>query len=112
MEFATSRRKELKGMEYNGMFVPVARTTVAEGTPIFGSRFTDDPKRSDKCLRRKNRLVAQNYCDVDSTHIETKAPTVQISSQRLVMILYSSIVVINKFPRDVTQAYIQITTDL
>lgn len=58
-------------------------------------------------MRRKSRLVAQNYCDEDAGIIPTKAPTIQRFSQRILLSLTASIPDMQVFTRDVTQAYIQ-----
>lgn len=107
IEFIKSRKQELKGLLMNGTFLPMDRAEIPHNTRVFGSRFVDELKRAERGLRRKSRLVAQNYSDEGATQIPTKAPTIQRATQRLVMSLAASIEDMTPFIRDVTQAYVQ-----
>lgn len=110
--YEDSRMAELKGLVDDGTFRPVKLTTLKKDQRIFGSRFVDDLKRVGESLKRKSRLVAQNYSDDEATCIPTKAPTVQRFTQRLAMALASSLPGTTTYTRDVTQAYIQSKTNL
>lgn len=111
-EFASSRSKELNGLLSNGTFEPTPRDQVPEGTRIFGSRFIDQLKKIEDGRIKKSRLVAQNYSDAKATEISTKAPTIQRSSQRLLLSIAASLKNTRPFTRDVTQAYLQSETNL
>lgn len=106
-DFEKSRRQELDGLIKNGTFIPVDKKDIPEGARVFGSRFIDEIKRAGQGQRRKSRLVAQNYSDEAATTIATRAPTVQRSSQRLLLSLAISVDGMTAFSRDITQAYIQ-----
>lgn len=111
-EFAKTRTDELIGLLEGGTFKAVMRTVVPEGMRVFGSRFIDQVKGAGDMMRKKSRLVAQNYGDEDAAGIATKAPTVQRYSQRVLLSLASSLPACKVFSRDVTQAYIQATKPL
>ena len=110
--FEEARQQELKGLLDNETFIAVSRNEVPDGVRIFGSRFIDELKRSGSGTRKKSRLVAQNYQDVDAGKISTKAPTVNRFSQRLLLALAPSIPKTRVFSRDITQAYVQSNTKL
>lgn len=104
--------KELRGLVENRTFVLVEKEAVPTRAHVFGSRLIDEIKPAGQGFRPKRRLVAQNHCDKDAAHIVKKAPTVQRSSQRLVLCLASSIGGMTTFTRDVTKAYIHSATYL
>lgn len=79
---------------------------------VLGSRFIDEINGAGEKLRKKSRLVAQNYGGEDATRIATKAQTIQRLSQRLQLCLAASLPCSKVFSRDVTQAYIQATKAL
>ena len=110
--FAKSRKDELVGLLEGGTFKPVKESTVPPSSRIFGSRFVDELKKVGNGLRKKSRLVAQNYADDDATSISTKAPTIQRFSQRVALSVAASIPSLKGYVRDVTQAYIQSHTHL
>ena len=110
--FAQPRRDELDGLLKDGTFVPVKLSNVPESSRIFGSRFVDEIKKVGKGLRKKSRLVAQNYADNDAASIATKAPTVQRFSQRVALSIAASLPTLVPYVRDVTQAYVQAHTNL
>lgn len=111
-DFAESRKKELMGLLEEGTLERTDRRNLPAGTRVFGSRFIDEIKKAGERLRRKSRLVAQNYCDEDAGNIPKKAPTIQRFSQHILLVLAASIPTIEVFSRDVTQAYIQSTKPL
>lgn len=63
-EFEVSRKEELDGLIENGTFIPTRIEDIPEGTRVFVSRFIDQLKRPEKGIRKKSRLVAQNYADI------------------------------------------------
>ena len=105
--FKQSRKDELDGLLKDGTFKPVHESTIKGSKRIFGSRFIDELKRAGDILKKKSRLVAQNYADEDATYIATKAPTVQRFSQRVALSLAASFPKMKTYTRDITQAYIQ-----
>ena len=96
----------------DGTFIPVKASTLEPNTRIFGSRFVDELKKVGDDLRKKSRLIAQNYADEGAATIPTKAPTVQRFSQRIALSIAASISHMNTYTRDITQAYIQSQTQL
>lgn len=58
-------------------------------------------------MRRKYRLVAQNYQDEEEGRIATKAPTFQIYSQCLLLCFAASEPNMTLCTRDVAQTYVQ-----
>lgn len=84
-------REELEGLLRNGTFKPINTSDVPKGAKIFGSRFVDEIKKAAHGLRKKSRLVSQNYADEVATMIATKAPTIQRFSQRAALSVAASI---------------------
>lgn len=107
--FTKARNEELRSLISNGTFEVTNRRDIPMGLRILGSRFIDELKKADNRLRRKSRLVAQNYNEADDARISTKAPTFQRYSQRLLVSLAASFPEMRLFTRDVTQAYVQST---
>ena len=110
--FAQSRKSELNGLINDGTFIPVHESTIRPTARIFNSRFVDELKKVGDQLKKKSRLVAQNYADIGATSIPTKAPTVQRFSQRIALCIAACLPHLKPFTRDITQAYIQSHTDL
>lgn len=50
----------MKGLIYEGTFLPTNIKEIEQGTRIFCSWFIDELKRAEIAIRRKSRLVAQN----------------------------------------------------
>lgn len=69
-------------------------------------------KRVGSALRKKSRLVAQNYEDEEATCIETRDPTVQRFLKRIILCLAASIKSAQCYTRDLTQTYVQSRTPL
>ena len=110
--FIASRRKELNGLLERGVFKVCHKGEVPDKTRIFGSRFVDTLKfpGTDKAFE-KSRLVVQAYNDKGKKDYLLQAPTIQRSSQRL--ILTASLARGDEiWVRDVTQAYTQAKTKL
>lgn len=97
----------MTGLVENGMFKTIIKEEVPQGTRIFWSRLVDEQKQAEQGTRKESRLVAQNCSGEDATYIATKTPTVQRSSQRLIMSLVAYIDGMKNFTRDGTQDYIQ-----
>lgn len=110
--FATSRTAELNGLLGDGTFKPIHISKLKGNPRIFGCRFVDELKKVGSELKKKSRLVAQNYSDHDATEIGTKAPTIQRFSQRVALSIAASSPLMLPYTRDITQAYIQSHTDL
>lgn len=105
--FQEPRRAELEGLMNNGTFKVIDEFDVPEGARIFGARFVDEIKRAGVGLRKKSRLVLQNYADEEAATTATKAPTVQRLSQRAALSVAASEPDLDPFLRDIIQAYIQ-----
>lgn len=104
--FAESRRYELEGLLKDGTFSPVAEIEVEVGTRIFGCRFIDELMKEGDRLKKKSRLVAHNYADDGATSIATKAPAVQLFSQRVALCIAVCLPSMKVYTRYITQAYI------
>jgi Reverse transcriptase (RNA-dependent DNA polymerase) len=112
--FTESRRKELNGLIEKGCFAIVKESEVPLGLRIFNSRFVDEIKHqgTDKAFE-KSRLVVQAYNDPGKSFILTQAPTIQRVSQRLILSIATSMgSVADLYLRDISQAYIQSTTEV
>lgn len=90
-EIEGTRKEHLDGLLANGTFIPIPREKIPEGTRILGSRFIDQLKNVVHGLRRKSRIVAQNYGHQECTTIFTKARTVHRLPQRIPLILSASL---------------------
>lgn len=113
-QFAASRQKELTGLLEKGVFETVTLTDVPEGKRLLNSRFVDEIKHvgTSKAFE-KSRLVIQAYNDHEKEVVLTQSPTIQRVSQRLILCLAA--MGIGKFKlylRDISQAYVQSTTNL
>lgn len=64
-------------------FAPVHSSTLRLNTKIFGSCFIEEFKKLAETLKKKSRLVAQNYVDDGASEIAAKDPTVKRFSQRI-----------------------------
>ena len=108
-----SRQKEISGLLEKGVFKPISYDEVPPNTRIFNSRFVDEIKNqgTDKAYE-KSRLVVQAYNDSNKTLVLTQSPTIQRMSQRLIVCLGAILGETNLHLRDVTQAYVQSTSDL
>ena len=111
--FVDSRIKEINGLLEKGVFEVVDIASVPQGKRIFNSRFVDTIKNegTDQAFE-KSRLVVQAYNDQEKELVLTQSPTIQRSSQRLILALAPSFLKqkYNLFLRDISQAYVQSTT--
>lgn len=86
--------------------------SIAGSPQFFWSRFVNELKKVGDRLKKKSRLVAQNYSDKGAATIATKAPTVQGFSQLVALFITASIPSMMAYTRDVTQARVQSHTPL
>jgi hypothetical protein len=109
-DYSSSRLKELEGLLNNHVFEVVDARDVPANARVFGTRFVDSMKNegTDKAFE-KSRLVVQAFNDPGKETILTQAPTIQRSSQRLVLVV-SLILGISIYLRDISQAYTQSET--
>lgn len=102
----------MEGIVKDGTFKPIWEADIP-GTPrIFWSRFVDYLKKVGNKLKKKSRLVANNYAEDDATVINTKAPTVQKFAQRVALSIAALITSLIPYKRDITQDCIQPHTKL
>lgn len=92
----------MDGLIKDGAFIKVRKVDIADELRIFGSRFFDKMKNVGEHLRRKSRLVTQNYADEGSATMATKAPIVQRFSKRLALRIAFSSPNMAPYTRDVT----------
>lgn len=111
-DFSESREIEWRGPVEAGTFVPTPKSQLPEGTRIFGSHFIDEIKRANGMKRRKSRLIAKIYSDVDASMIDTNAPSIQRFSKSLTLSLAASFTEMQACRRDVPQAYVPSKSDL
>lgn len=111
--FKISRQKELTGLLDNGVLKVVHKKDIPPSARIFGSRFVDVIKNegTEKAYE-KSRLVVQAYNDNDNKKILTQSPTIQRSSQQLILCLSQILQDVNIYLRDISQAYTQSTSSL
>lgn len=96
--FAESRREELNDLLLDGTFEPKRETLIPGNPRVFGSHFVEELKKVGDILKKKSRIVAQNYGDEGETSIATKAPTVERFSQRLAHCLAESTTDLQTYP--------------
>ena len=107
--FKDTRKAELQGLLDRGVFVPV-HISEAKGHRIFGGRFVDEIKNVDtQNEKKKSRFVVQAFQDKKHGRM-THSPTVQRSSQRLLLCLAAMTPELQFFTRDISQAYTQSDT--
>jgi hypothetical protein len=115
--FEASMNAELEGLRAAGVFKIVRLDYKKHGhVRIFNSRFVNEIKGKTTTPFEKSRLVIQAYGDDGKVVILTQSPTIQRSSQRIIMVITPSLFQIDKrfqlWIRDITQAYTQSTTTL
>jgi len=112
--FSASRQKELTGLLEKGVFEITKLTNVPQGVRLFNSRFVDEVKNkgTDKAFE-KSRLVVQAYNDAEKDLVLTQSPTIQRVSQRLILCIAAmELPKAQLYLRDISQAYVQSTTNL
>lgn len=110
--FAASRREELKCLIRDGTFVKLKEAALEVSPRIFCSSFFNELKKVGNNLKRKSRLVAQNYENEGAASISIKAPTVQLFLHLLSLFIASLSLRMTRYTCDVTQDYIQSHTSL
>ena len=115
-QYTASRQKEITGLLEKGVFKVVTSKDVPSNARIFNSRFVDEVKNAgtDKAYE-KSRLVVQAYNDQEKDLVLTQSPTIQRVSQRLIVCLAAMLQDNNNiklYLRDITQAYVQSTSEL
>ncbi len=113
--YTLSRQKEILGLLEKGVFQVVNPKDLPVDIKVFNSRFVDEIKNAstDKAFE-KSRLVVQAYNDYIKDLVLTQSPTILRVSQRLIVCL-AAILQNNTtklYLHDVTQAYVQSTSDL
>jgi len=109
--FVASTYKEIDALISRGVFefVPFDPKQHS-GTRIFRSRIVNELKgKGTSQPYEKSRLVIQGFADDGKRTILTQAPTIQRSSQRLILALAPSLLLRGQhlWLRDITQAYVQ-----
>ena len=112
-----SATAEIEGLIANGTFEIVHYDMLTDDERqgrIFNSRLVNEIKNKEGLPYEKSRLVVQGYNDMGKTSILTQAPTIQRSSQRLLISLIPTLMQFGLVVeiRDITQAYIQSHTKL
>lgn len=115
--FEESDRTEIDALIAQGVVKFVQRKDFNnQDIQIFKSRIVHEIKgKTTNKPYEKSRLVAQGYGDAGKDWILTQSPTIQRVSQRLVVVMAACMLTGTDATlnlRDITQAYIQSTTDL
>jgi hypothetical protein len=114
--FELSDRTEIDALQAQSVFRFETYDPVKHGTDrLFKSRLVREIKgKGTTTPYEKSRLVIQGHSDNGKQTILTQSPTIQRSSQRLIVALVPSLASRGIFlwMRDITQAYVQSTTKL
>jgi hypothetical protein len=112
-EFKDSRQKEVIGLVAKGVFATIDESTIPPHTRIFNARFVEEVKHkgTDRAMA-KSRLVVQAYKDGEKHLVLTQSPTIQRVSQRIILCLAPMMEGTDLYLRDISQAYVQSTTEL
>ncbi|KAF1934617.1 hypothetical protein EJ02DRAFT_490487 [Clathrospora elynae] len=119
--FEASNQKEIDDLVGRGIFsFELFDPTVHGGYCIFKLRMVRKVKGKTMVLYEKSRLVVQGYNDKGKHEILTQSPTIQRSSQRLILALAPALLKGDRINcngmfvdlRDITQAYPQAQTEL
>jgi len=113
--FEASDQKEIDDLVGRGVFsFELFDPSTHSGYRIFKSRMVREVKGKTMVPYEKSRLVIQGYNDEGKRDILTQSPTIQRSSQRLIMALAPALLDQGMFVelRDITQAYPQAQTEL
>jgi hypothetical protein len=112
LQYDASRQKELNGLLEKGVFEICNLDDIPQGVRLFNSRFVDEVKfpGTNKAFE-KSRLVVQAYNDQEKELVLTQSPTIQRVSQRLILCI-AAIGQHELYLRDISQAYVQSTTNL
>ena len=104
--------KEITGLLKKGVFKITKLINIPQGIRLFNSRFVDKIKNpgTNKAFK-KSRLVIQAYNNQEKEFVLTQSPTIQRVSQRLILCI-AAIELHSLYLQDISQAYIQSTTNL
>jgi hypothetical protein len=109
-QYAGSRQSEICGLIEKGVF-EVAHD-VPKDIRIFNARFVDEIKnKGTEKAYEKSRLVVQAYNDNGKRAVLTQSPTIQRVSQRIILSIAAMGGDVQLYLRDISQAYVQSTTD-
>lgn len=113
INFQQSRDKELQGLLEIGAFETVDKSAVPPKMRIYGTRWIDTYKiQPNGNQTRKSRLVACNYRDKNAADLLTKSPTISRLGQRVAVTTAALFPQNQAYTRDISQAYIQSSTEL
>ena len=109
--FVISRRKEIDRLLARGIYDLITHNTAGLNC-IFGSRIVDEVKGKEAIPFEKSRLVVQAFNNKGKDNILTALLTIQKISQRLILVLAPALfsTSIKLALRDITQAYVQLTS--
>ncbi|KAF1937344.1 hypothetical protein EJ02DRAFT_477004 [Clathrospora elynae] len=114
--FEASNQKGIDDLVGRGMFsFELFDPTVHGGFRIFKSRMVCEVKGKTMVPYKKSRLVVQGYNDEGKYEILTQSPTIQLSSQQLILALAPALLKDKGMfveLHDITQAYPQAQTEL
>ena len=110
--FVKAQQKEIDGLLSQNVFKIVDINNVPQGERLFKSRFVDEIKRKDGVPYEKSRLVVQAHNDEGKTSVLTQSPTIQRASQRVILCVAAILTDRELYLRDISQAYVQSTTNL
>ncbi len=115
-QYTASKQTEIAGLLEKEVFKVVTTEDIPSHARIFNSRFSDEIMNpgTDKAYE-KSRLVVQAYNDKDKNLVLTHSPTIQQVSRRLIVDLAAMFQDNDKIKlslRDITQAYVQSTSNL
>lgn len=112
--FEESIWQEIQSLVAEGVFKVVPwEDRLYNGKQVFNSRMVNEIKGKMEIPYEKSRLVIQAWNDNGKQAILTQSPTIQRSSQRLILALAPSLIKyfgMSIALRDITQAYIQSLT--
>lgn len=104
--FAESRIEEFSGLMALEV-ITIVPASDTDGFRVYGSRFVDQTKQAgEPGAYAKSRLVSQSYNDSKQSLL-THAPTVQRSSQRMLLIICYLDGTLKFFTRDIFKAFTQ-----
>jgi hypothetical protein len=112
-DFGASRKLEIHGLKHRETFDVINRSTVPPDLRMFKTKWVDTIKtRDDGSVFPKSRLVAQNFRDDGAADIDIRVPTFTRMSQRLAVASAAMTPQHTAYIRDISQAYIQSTSNL
>jgi len=112
--FELSDKKEVEALIGQGVFAfEMFDPAKHGGIRIFRSRLVREIKgKGTDTPYEKSRLVIQGHSDDGKELVLTQAPTIQRTSQRIIVAIAPSLRGMGLWLRDITQAYVQSTTPL